>query len=73
MQQLPYMNELMKIARSPAGQKLLAMLRSGSQQELDVIAANAAAGNMQEAGKQLAGLLKSEEAKKLLKELEQQT
>lgn len=72
MQQLPDMNELMKIARSPAGQRLLSMLRSGSKAELDAIAAEAAAGNMQEAGKKLSGLLKSEEAQKLLKELEQQ-
>jgi len=72
MQQLPDMNELMKIARSPAGQKLLAMLQSGNQRDLDAIAADAAAGNMQEAGKKLTGLLKSEEAQKLLKELERQ-
>ena len=73
MQQLPDINALMKIARSPAGQKLLAMLQSGSQQELDAITAEAAAGNMQEAGKKLSGLLQSEEAQKLLKELERQT
>ena len=73
MQQLPDINALMKIARSPAGQKLLAMLQSGSRQELDTITAEAAAGNMQEAGKKLSGLLQSEEAQKLLKELERQT
>lgn len=72
MQQLPDMNELMKIARSPAGQKLLAMLQTGSQRELEAIAADAAAGNMQEAGRRLSGLLKTEEAQKLLKELERQ-
>ena len=65
------MNELMKIARSPAGQKLLSMLQSSSQKELDHITAEATAGNMQEAAKMLSGLLKSEEAQKLLKELEQ--
>ncbi len=71
MQQLPDMNELMKIARSPAGQKLLAMLQSGNSIELDAIAAAAAAGNMQEAVKKLSGLLKSEEAQKLLNDLGQ--
>ena len=71
MQSLPDMNELMKIARSPAGQKLLAMLQSGNSIELDAIAAAAAAGNMQEAVKKLSGLLKSEEAQKLLNDLGQ--
>lgn len=72
MQQLPDRNELMKIARSPAGQQLIAMLQSGNQADLNAIAADAAAGNMQEAGRKLAGLLKTEEAQKLLKQLETQ-
>lgn len=72
MQQLPDRNELMKIARSPAGQQLIAMLQSGNQADLNAIAADAAAGNMQEAGRKLAGLLKTEEAQKLLKQLEMQ-
>lgn len=73
MQQLPDMNELMKIARSPAGKKLLAMLQAGSQAELSAIASEAAAGNIQEAGKKLSGLLKTEEAQNLLKQLESQS
>lgn len=73
MQQLPDMNELIKIARSPAGQKLLSLLQSVSKSEMDAIAAEAAAGNMQEAGKRLSGLLKSEEAQNLLKQLEKQS
>lgn len=73
MQQLPDMNELMKIARSPAGKKLLAMLQAGSQAELSTIASEAAAGNIQEAGKKLSGLLKTEEAQNLLKQLESQS
>ena len=73
MQQLPDMNELMKIARSPVGQRLLSLLQSGNQSELDAITAEAAAGNMQEAVKRLSGLLKSEEAQNLLKQLEKQT
>ena len=44
MQQLPDRNELMKIARSPAGQQLMAMLQSGNPSELNEIAAEAAAG-----------------------------
>ena len=73
MQQLPDMNELMKIARSPVGQRLLSLLQYGNQSELDAITAEAAAGNMQEAVKRLSGLLKSEEAQNLLKQLEKQT
>lgn len=73
MQQLPDMNELIKIARSPAGQRLLSLLQSGNKSELDAITAEAAAGNMQEAGKRLSNLLKSEEAQNLLKQLEKQS
>ena len=69
MQQLPDRNELMKIARSPAGQKLIAMLQSGSQADLNAIASEAAAGNMQEAGRKLATLLNTAEAQNLLKQL----
>lgn len=72
MQQLPDMNELMKIARSPAGQKLLALLQSSSRSELDAIATEASTGNMHAAGQKLAGLLASDEAKALLRQLEKQ-
>lgn len=72
MQQLPDRNELMKIARSPAGQQLMAMLQSGNPAELNAIAAEAAAGNIQEAVRKLSGLLQKDEAKELLKLLENQ-
>ena len=72
MQQLPDRNELMKIARSPAGQHLMAMLQSGNPAELEKIAAEAAAGNIQEAARKLSGLLQKEEARELLKLLENQ-
>lgn len=72
MQQLPDMNELMRIARSPAGQRLLAMLQAGSKEDLEAVRTQAAAGNMQEAGKMLSALLNSEEARSLLKQLEKQ-
>lgn len=72
MQQLPDMNELMKIARSPAGQKLLAMLQIGNQTKLNSITADAAAGRIQEAGQKLSELLDSDDARTLLKQLEQQ-
>lgn len=72
MQQLPDRNELMKIARSPAGQQLMAMLQSGNPAELEKIAAEAAAGNIQEAVRKLSGLLQKDEARELLKLLENQ-
>jgi hypothetical protein len=72
MQQLPDMNQLIKLARSPAGQKLLAMLQSGNPSDLNAITAQAAAGNMQEAGKLLSGLLSAEEMQTITKELEKQ-
>ena len=73
MEQLPDMNSLLKLARSPAGQKLLAMLQSNcSRSELDTISADAAAGNIQEASRKISGILASEEAKELLKQLEKQ-
>ena len=72
MQQLPDMNELMRIARSPAGQRLLAMLQAGSKEDLEAVRTQAATGNMQEAGKMLSALLNSEEARSLLKQLEKQ-
>ena len=72
MQQLPDMNQLIKLARSPAGQKLLAMLQSGNPSDLSAITAQAAAGNMQEAGKLLSGLLSAEEMQTITKELEKQ-
>ena len=70
MQQLPDRNELMNIARSPAGQRLLSLLQSGSRDALNDIIAQAAAGNMAEAGRKLSEVLNTEEARTLLKQLE---
>ena len=73
MQQLPDRNELMNIARSPAGQRLLSLLQSGSRDVLNDIIAQAAAGNMAEAGRKLSEVLNTEEARNLLKQLEKQS
>lgn len=73
MQQLPDRNELMNIARSPAGQRLLSLLQSGSRDALNDIIAQAAAGNMAEAGRKLSEVLNTEEARNLLKQLEKQS
>ena len=72
MQSTPDIAALLKIAQSPEGQKLLAILQAGNASELDSITAAAAAGNLEEAKKKLAGLLSGSEAQKLLKQLEKQ-
>ena len=50
----------------------MAMLQSGNPSELNAIAAEAAAGNIQEAARKLSGLLQKDEARELLKLLENQ-
>lgn len=72
MQSMPDFAALMKIARSPAGQKLLAMLQSGPPADLDSIAAAASSGNMEDAKMKLSRMLSSQEARELLQALETQ-
>ena len=71
MQSLPDMTQLMKLAASPAGQKLLAMLQSDKSLDLNKLARNASSGNMADVRSQLAGILASEEAAELLRQMEQ--
>ena len=70
MQPMPDIAALMKLAQSPAGQQLLAMLKSNPNTNLSNIAATAAAGNLEEAKQQLSSALSSWEAQELLKQLE---
>ena len=70
MQPLPDMNELMKLAASPAGQKLIAMLQTDASIDLKKLTQNASTGNLTDAKQQLSGFLASEEAQALLKQLE---
>ena len=70
MQPLPDMNQLRKLAASPAGQKLMAMLQNNKDIDLTKLARSASAGNLDEAKRQLSFLLSSKEANDLLKELE---
>ena len=70
MQQMPDMAVLFKIAQSPAGQKLLAMLQTNNSTELDQIAATAASGNLEEAKQKISSMLSSKDAQELLKQLE---
>ena len=71
MQPMPDIAALIKLAQSPAGQKLMAMLQS-SNTDLNTIAATAAAGNLEEAKQKISRALASQEAQELLKQLEKQ-
>ena len=71
MQSMPDIAALMKIAQSPAGQQLLAMLQA-SNADLSQILSSAASGNLEEAKQALSGMLAGDEAQKLLKQLEKQ-
>ena len=70
MQSLPDMNQLMKLAASPAGQRLLSLLQNDTSIDLKKLAQSASNGNLSAAKEQLYGFLASEEANMLLKELE---
>ena len=72
MQPMPDIAALLKIAQSPAGQKLLAILQSRNPAGLDQIAATAATGNLEEAKQRLSSMLSDPETKELLKQLEKQ-
>ena len=70
MQPMPDITALMKIAQSPVGQKLLAMLQERSAGDLGSIAVAAASGNLEEAKQKISTMLSSEDARELLKQLE---
>lgn len=70
MQSMPDMTELLKIAQSPAGQKLLTMLRASNGTDLNSITSAAASGNLEAAKQQLSGILNNKEVQELLKQLE---
>ena len=72
MEPIPDLAALMKIAQSPAGQKLLSMLQSSNGPQLQHIASTAATGNLEEAKQKISSLLNSKEAQELLKQLEKQ-
>ena len=72
MQPMPDIAALLKLAQSPAGQKLLTMLQSTDTGNLDAIAAAAASGNLDEAKQKLSTMLSTKEAQDLLQQLEKQ-
>ncbi|MBQ4641939.1 MAG: hypothetical protein IJB47_04960 [Oscillospiraceae bacterium] len=64
------MEDIQKLANSPAGQQLLAMLRQNDPAKLQQVVNQATGGNYAQAGDTLRSMLSSPEAKKLLKDLE---
>lgn len=63
------LQEAMRLAKSPAGQQLLALLRQGDAAALNQAMSQAAGGDYKQIQKLLAPLLATEEAKQLLAQL----
>lgn len=61
--------DILRMAKSPAGQQLLAMLQQGDSAKLEQVIAQAKAGDFSKASQTLSGMLSSPEAQKLMKDL----
>lgn len=72
MQQYPDMQQLLKLAQTPAGQQLIAALKQADTSELEKAVSAASGGNMEHAKKMLASTLDTPEIQTLLKQLEAQ-
>lgn len=73
MENAPDMAQLLKLARSPAGQQLLAMLQQSGGEALQTAIARASAGDYAQAQATLSSLLEDPKAQTLLKQLEEDT
>ncbi|MBQ3192390.1 MAG: hypothetical protein IJB59_02340 [Oscillospiraceae bacterium] len=65
------LSELMRLARSPAGQQLIALLQERGGTALQDAAQMASSGNLDGAKQILSSLLAQEDARTLLKKLEE--
>ena len=63
------MQEALRLANSPAGQQLLAMLQQSDKETLQKIMAQISAGDYSNAQYALSALLSSPEARQLMKQL----
>lgn len=63
--------EAMRLAKTPAGQQLIALLQQEKGDKLQDIIRLAQAGNMQAAGNALQQILSSSDAQKLVKKMEE--
>ena len=64
------MEDAKRLAQSEAGQKLLALLQSQNGPQLQVAMEQASSGNYEQLKKTLSSLMASEDARALLKQLE---
>ena len=65
------MQDALRMAQSPAGQQLLAMLRSGDSGKLQQVMDLAKSGDMASASTALQAMLSSTQAQQLLKQMEE--
>ena len=70
MQQIPDLGELIRLAQTPAGQRLIALLQKKGGSRLQQAIENAAAGDYDKAKAVFSELLSTPEAQVLIKELE---
>lgn len=69
MQNNPDMARLLRLAQSPAGQKLMGLLQQSGGKQVNEAMEKAAAGDYDQAKQLLSALLDSREAKELLSQL----
>ena len=69
MQNNPDMARLLRLAQSPAGQKLMGLLQQSGDKQVNEAMEKAAAGDYDQAKQLLSALLDSREAKELLSQL----
>lgn len=67
------MQEALRLAKSPAGQQLLALLQQSGGDNLKKAMNQAASGNYDQAKNLISSLLSSSEAQKLISQLEDQS
>ena len=63
------MEDVMRLAKSPAGQQLMQMLQKGDSAAVEQAISAAKTGNYAQASQSLSAMLSSPEAQKLIKEL----
>ena len=61
--------DIMRLAQSPAGQQLIALLRQGDSTQLQQVISQAQSGDYVNASQTLNAMLNTPQAQKLLKEL----
>ena len=66
------MQDALRMAQTPAGQQLLAMLRSGDPSQLQQVMDLAKAGDLASAGASLQTMLSSKQAQQLIEKMEEQ-